>query len=101
LPIKKGAAGNSIPSKLPACMFSGKPIIACVDEGSDTANAVISSGCGWALLPENLELLIEIMKRALQIFVIQLVPVYRKINHYKRVTRQNGFVGLASNAFKN
>jgi len=34
------------------------------------------------------------MKRALQNFVIQ-------INHYKRVTRQNGFVGLASNNFKN
>jgi hypothetical protein len=34
------------------------------------------------------------MKRALQNFVTQM-------DHYKRVTRQNGFVGLASNAFKN
>jgi hypothetical protein len=34
------------------------------------------------------------MKRALQNFVTQ-------INHYKRVTRQNGFVGLAMNTFKN
>jgi hypothetical protein len=34
------------------------------------------------------------MKRALQNFVIH-------INHYKRVTRQNGFVGLASNTFEN
>ena len=40
------------------------------------------------------------MKRALQNFVTQLVPVYREINHYKRVTRQNGFVGLASNTLK-
>jgi hypothetical protein len=30
------------------------------------------------------------MKRVLQNFV-------RQMNHYKRVTRQNGFVGLASN----
>jgi hypothetical protein len=34
------------------------------------------------------------MKRALPNFVTQM-------NHYKRVTRQNGFVGLASNTFKN
>ena len=33
LPIKKGAASSSIPSKLPACMFSAKPIIGCVDAG--------------------------------------------------------------------
>ena len=32
------------------------------------------------------------MKRALQNFVTQLVPVYREMNHYKRVT---------SNTFKN
>jgi hypothetical protein len=34
------------------------------------------------------------MKRALHIFT-------RQINHYKRVTRQNGFVGLASNTLNN
>jgi len=34
------------------------------------------------------------MKRALPNFVTQM-------NHYKRVTRQNDFVGLASNTFKN
>jgi hypothetical protein len=34
------------------------------------------------------------MKRALQNFVTRM-------NHYKRVTRQNGFFGLASNTFKN
>lgn len=28
----------------------------------------------------------QIMKRALQNFVSQLVPVIREINHYKRVT---------------
>ncbi len=39
------------------------------------------------------------MKRALQNIVTQLVLVYREMNHYERVTRQNGFVGLASNTF--
>jgi hypothetical protein len=40
------------------------------------------------------------MKRALQKFVTQLVPVCQEINHNKRVTRQHGFVWLASNTFK-
>lgn len=63
LPIKKGAASTSIPSKLPAYMFSHKPIIACVDDCSDTANAVKESGCGWVLDSENMEQLVEKMKQ--------------------------------------
>jgi len=53
LPIKKGSASSSIPSKLPAYMFSKKPIIACVDSDSDTANAITSAACGWVLAPED------------------------------------------------
>lgn len=53
LSIKKGAASSSIPSKLPAYMFSAKPIITCVDANSDTANAIIEADCGWVLEPEN------------------------------------------------
>jgi len=62
LPIKKGASGSSIPSKLPAYMFSEKPIIACVDNNSDTANAIISSNSGWVLPPENTDSLAQLME---------------------------------------
>ena len=62
LPIKKGAASSSIPSKLPAYMFSAKPIIGCVDADSDTANAIKSADCGWVIEPENAEKLAETMK---------------------------------------
>ena len=62
LPIKKGAASSSIPSKLPAYMFSAKPIIGCMDAGSDTANAIKDAGCGWVIEPENARLLSEMMK---------------------------------------
>lgn len=62
LPIKKGAASSSIPSKLPAYMFSAKPIIGCMDAGSDTANAIKDAGCGWVIEPENAQLLSEMMK---------------------------------------
>lgn len=62
LPIRKGAAGSSVPSKLPAYMFSEKPIIACVDEDSDTANAIITANCGWVLTPDDKAKLITNMR---------------------------------------
>lgn len=63
LPIKKGAASSSIPSKLPAYMFSAKPIIGCVDADSDTADAINNANCGWVIDPENPELLSDTMKK--------------------------------------
>ena len=62
LPIKKGAAASSIPSKLPAYMFSKKPIIACVDSDSDTARVINAANCGWVLAPENTSILADKLK---------------------------------------
>lgn len=47
LPINTNAAHSSIPSKLIAYMFSGKPIISSADHMSETANAILDSECGW------------------------------------------------------
>ena len=63
LPVKSGAGMSSVPSKLLAYMFSAKPVIACVDEKSDTATAVKEAGCGWVLPPENIGILAETMKK--------------------------------------
>lgn len=71
LPIKRGAASSSIPSKLPAYMFSSKPIIGCVDADSDTAEAIKNAYCGWVIEPENPEKLAETMK-----VVVALDKVY-------------------------
>jgi glycosyltransferase involved in cell wall biosynthesis len=60
LPVRKGAAFSSIPSKLPAYMFSKKPIVGCVDKNSDTADSIINSECGWVIEPENKMQLIEL-----------------------------------------
>lgn len=62
LPIKKGAGLSSIPSKLPAYMFSKKAIIATVDADSDTAYAIRNAKCGWVLPPENLSSLAQKLK---------------------------------------
>lgn len=61
LPIRKGAAASSIPSKLPAYMFSAKPIICCADEYSDTAKCITESDCGYVVDPENISKLSQNM----------------------------------------
>lgn len=53
LPLKKGIGYTASPSKLPAYMFSAKPIIACVDTGSDVENIIKDSNCGWVCQPED------------------------------------------------
>ena len=53
LPVKKGYAMSSIPSKLPAYMFSKKPVLASVDAESDTAMCIRDYHAGWVALPED------------------------------------------------
>lgn len=62
LPVKKGGAMSSIPSKLPAYMFSAKPIIGSLDLESDTARAINESGSGLVVEPENMNGLINAMR---------------------------------------
>jgi glycosyltransferase involved in cell wall biosynthesis len=62
LPVRKGASLSSIPSKLPAYMFSKKPIIACVENESDIAYDIRKSDCGWVVPPEDTDSLIKAMK---------------------------------------
>src|ERR1041385_768930 len=53
LPVRRGAALSSIPSKLSPYMLSAKPIIASVDAESDSAHIIRSSNCGWVIEPEQ------------------------------------------------
>ena len=53
LPLRKGAGMSSMPSKLPAYMFSAKPVLATVDVESDTARSIREAKCGWMGEPEN------------------------------------------------
>jgi glycosyltransferase involved in cell wall biosynthesis len=53
LPLKRGAAFSSIPSKLSAYMLSGKPVLASVDTGSDSAELIRTARCGWVVDPED------------------------------------------------
>lgn len=63
LPVKKGFAMSSIPSKLPAYMFSAKPVLASVDAESDTARCINDSNAGWVCEPENIEQISSLMQK--------------------------------------
>lgn len=64
LPVKKGYAMTSIPSKLSAYMFSQKPVLASVDVESDTAMCIRDNDAGWVAFPDNIESIATAMKKA-------------------------------------
>ncbi len=53
LPVRRGLAMSSIPSKLMAYLFSAKPILATLDSASDTAKMIREAGCGWLGPPDD------------------------------------------------
>jgi len=65
LPLKKGIAMTATPSKLIAYMFSGKPIIACVENDSDTSDCILGARCGFVVEPENQAQLKDRMQKIL------------------------------------
>jgi glycosyltransferase involved in cell wall biosynthesis len=64
LGLRKGISQFALPSKLPAYLFSAKPIIACVEKGSDTAEIINTANSGWVVPPENIKALVQVMKDA-------------------------------------
>ena len=62
LPVKRGFARSSIPSKMPAYMFSAKPILASVDTDSDSAFCIREADAGWVCEPENVKELTAAMR---------------------------------------
>lgn len=82
LPVKKGFAATSIPSKLPAYMFSAKPVLASVDLESDTALSITDAHGGWVVEPENTHLLAEQMKKCFDTDRAQLSALGENAFHY-------------------
>ena len=105
LPIKKGAASSSIPSKLPAYMFSAKPIIAAVDSDSDTANAIREAGCGWVIEPEKPEILAKLIKEVQELPKSELITMGLKgreyaLKHFSKMNNLSKLVGVIEKILK-
>ena len=61
LSLLSGVAKTATPSKLTAYMFSGRPILACVDKDSDTAAIIKDSKCGIVADPMDQSELVEVI----------------------------------------
>jgi glycosyltransferase involved in cell wall biosynthesis len=96
LPVKKGFSASSVPSKLPAYMLSAKPVIACVDFDSDTALCIAEGKCGWTIEPENIEMLVDSLNKAIKMDEKELQEMGQNGFNYAMAnfSRKNNFPKL-------
>ena len=62
VPLKRGLAASSVPSKTYSIMAAGRPFVASVDPGSEIARLVERSGAGIAVPAEDAEALTKAVK---------------------------------------
>jgi colanic acid biosynthesis glycosyl transferase WcaI len=53
VPLRRGLAKASVPSKLYSILAAGRPVLASVDEGTEVARTVEAAGAGRAVPPED------------------------------------------------
>lgn len=106
LPLRKGVGITASPSKLPAYMFSSKPIIACVDYGTDVEYVINSCNCGWITSPENENELVEKMEEVVNISAIELSEMGKRAKlyaecHFTKDINLQKIVSVISNLVNN
>jgi colanic acid biosynthesis glycosyl transferase WcaI len=65
VPLKKGLARSSVPSKTYSILASARPLIASVDERSEVARIVERAGAGVAVPPEDAEAFTKALRQLL------------------------------------
>ena len=65
VPLKRGLARSSVPSKTYSILAVGRPLIASVDEGSEIQRVLEQSGAGIAVPPEDPEQFTKAIRRLL------------------------------------
>lgn len=53
VPLKRGLAHSSVPSKLYSILAAARPLLASVDEGTEVARTVEAAGAGLAVPPDD------------------------------------------------
>ncbi|MGH2734888.1 MAG: glycosyltransferase, partial [Actinomycetota bacterium] len=66
VPLRRGLARSSVPSKTYSILAAGRPLLASVDEGSEVARLVQRAGAGAAVPPEDPEAFITALKGLLE-----------------------------------
>lgn len=72
LPLKPKVSLRAVPSKLPAYLFSKKPVLACVEAESDVADIIQKAQCGWIARPDNIKDIQIAMKQAVSVNKVEL-----------------------------
>jgi colanic acid biosynthesis glycosyl transferase WcaI len=65
VPLKKGLARSSVPSKMYSILATARPLIASVDEGSEVARIVERAGAGVGVPPEDSEAFTKALRKLL------------------------------------
>jgi colanic acid biosynthesis glycosyl transferase WcaI len=65
VPLKRGLAKSSVPSKTYSILAAGRPIVASVDEGSEVARIVERAGAGIAVPAEDAEAMTKAIRKLL------------------------------------
>lgn len=60
--LKRGKGHASVPSKVLGYMAAARPVVALVDEDSETARTITLADCGWILEPEEPEGLAKLIR---------------------------------------
>ena len=63
VPLRKGLAHASVPSKLYSILAAGRPVVASVDPGTEVARTVARAGAGLAVPPDDAEALTKAITR--------------------------------------
>jgi colanic acid biosynthesis glycosyl transferase WcaI len=66
VPLKRGLAWSSVPSKLYSILAAGRPIVASVDPGTEVARTLEHGGAGIAVPPEDPEAFTKALRRLLE-----------------------------------
>lgn len=66
VPLKKGLAASSVPSKTYSILAAGRPLIASVDPGSEVALLAEGSGAGIPVAPDDPEAFTKAVRRLLE-----------------------------------
>lgn len=67
VPLKRGLARSSVPSKLYSILAAGRPIVASVDPGTEVARTLQRAGAGLSVPPEDPEAFTKALRQLLEV----------------------------------
>jgi len=100
--LKRGVGTDSVPSKCYSILASGRPVIAALDQDSDTWNLIHKAGCGLCVEPENSHALVDAILQLYRAPQLRALMGSRGreyvVNHHSRIAAAQKFNQLLQSA---